>query len=518
MIEGAPMSEGKGLEIAIVVLVVGVLTLGAVKTFPQMDDAYLLLLLKERGAAALRAAHPERPLVGSIWQGLAVLTGSWFWRVGFLAHFALWSGLGLVTGGVWRRIFPAAARLAPIASVLAVAPVVVRTQLSTVTISLICVLSVLPVWVGMLCAWRYAESARMGWLILAIALTAGGALLTEYGVVAALSGAVLLAIFGPGSARRARASAVLIAGAGLASYLIYLRMGDFTVRPLVDPGKQLSRAGLPVRASLTLATRFWDAVAGDLFRAASAVQLEWQTKSSLVGIAFGAILGAVLWHWVGRSSDVAETAINRRGMAALAVSLGLGLLPIALMRPVFRSDFASRFEIAVLPVAASLSVAVLVAITRTRLLPVVAALLGVVVGAAVVQLIAGAVRQRRTFTNIAAAIEPVVDSRETVTIAVLSSNDLCHTSQVCTGMVTRDWTVDRGRRVWLETEADAFATMGGRTACHTAAPAGLAERGFERRVVSNGVLWVQVRDGAATIEPYCVGRVDERAGSVDGIR
>ena len=85
MIEAATGAarRGLGVEVAVVAAVVGVLTLGAVKAFPQMDDAYLLLLLKERGAAAIRAAHPDRPLVGTLWQALAVVSGSAFWRLGF---------------------------------------------------------------------------------------------------------------------------------------------------------------------------------------------------------------------------------------------------------------------------------------------------------------------------------------------------------------------------------------------------------------------------------------------------
>ena len=520
MIEPAAEAErkGRGVEIAAVAAVVGILTLGAVKAFPQMDDAYLLLLLKERGAGAIRAAHPDRPLVAALWQGLAAATGSSFWRAGFLGHFVLWCAVGLVTGAIWRRLFPGAARFAVLASVLAVAPIIVRTQLSTVTVSLLCVLSVVPVWIGALSAWNFAVSGRAGRLAAALALAAGGAILSEYGAVAAVSGAALLAVAAPGSARRARAAAGALAGTALACYAAYLRMGNFAARPLVDPGKQLSRASLPVRASLTLATRFWDAAIGDLLRAASAVQVEWQTKTSLVAIAFGAGLGALFWRACRRSPSPVETAFPRRGVAALAVSLAAGLLPISLMRPVFRSDFASRFEIAVLPVAASLTVAVVMSVARARILPVVAAFLGLVVGAAVVQSVAGAVRQRRAMDSVAAALEPLVPADGGVTVAVLAANELCHSSQVCTGMVTRSWSADRGRKAWIETREDAAATIGGRTVCAAAAPAGLAERGFERGAPSGEPLWIEVRDGRATVEPYCVGRAAPGGRGASGVR
>jgi hypothetical protein len=53
------------------VLICLVFTVGAVAAFPEMDDTYLLLLLKEHGAGAIIPGHPDRPIVAALWYGLA---------------------------------------------------------------------------------------------------------------------------------------------------------------------------------------------------------------------------------------------------------------------------------------------------------------------------------------------------------------------------------------------------------------------------------------------------------------
>jgi len=506
--------EGLGVELLLIAGVVAALTIGAAKSFPQMDDAYLLLLIKERGVGAIREAHPDRPLVGALWQRLASGTGASFWRTGLLAHLALWFGVGAVTGQLWRRLFPEFARFAAAASVLAVAPVVVRTQLSTVTLSLLDLLSMLPVWVAALCAWSFAVSGRRSSLAAAVLLAAGGSVLSEYGAVAGVCAAVLIAIAAPGDARRARGIGLGLLAAGVAGYAVYARVGNFAGRPLVEPGRQLSRPSLLPRMVFNVVTRFWDTVVGDLFRAASAVDLEWQTKSSLLAVGAGVVLGFLLWRLTRRSSEVASESLplRMRSAAALAAALAAGLLPIAFMRPVFRSDFASRFEIPVLPVASNLTVAFLLWVARDRARPLVAGFVGLVVGASVVHAAADAVRQRRTMAAAGAALEPIARSRSGLTLAVVAGDEnLCYTAQVCTGMVTRDWDAALGRKIWVETAAEAARTLGPRTGCRPAEPVGLAERGFSRGPTDGPPVWVEVHDSRAFLQPYCIGPIAEEA-------
>jgi hypothetical protein len=512
--------ERLGAELALLAGIVGVETVCAVKAFPQMDDAYLMLLLKERGAAAVGAAHRDRPLVGSLWQSLAELSGDGFWKAGFLAHFALWFALGIIACRLWRRLFPGWERYAVVVGAVAVAPIIVRTQFSTVTISLLGVLSVVPVWASVFLTWRFADTGRPALLAVAFVLAAGGALLSEYGVVAGISGAALLA-FAPSTGNPKSRARARWAGAGLgalavACYGVYVRMGDFSSRPLVDPARQIGRVGLVTRAPLNVMTRFWDAVVGDLCRAAAGLQLEWQSKSSLLALVLGALVGAALWLAAGRKPDGPAPEYGRRaGIVALAGALLVGLLPIALMRPVFHSAFASRFAIPILPLAASLSVALVLSLVQGRFQRLAAAGFGLLVGIATAREAGDALRQRSAMASVAALLEPVVRMHPGLTLAVLSDPGLCYTAQVCTGAMTRDWAPAFGRRLWVETAEEARASLGGRGACAGSALAGLSERGFEREPASGPPIWVELGDRPARLESYCVATGDRRAAGTE---
>ncbi len=506
MAEPAGGRSGLGTELAVLTAVVGVETFCAVRAFPQMDDAYLLLLLKERGAAAVAAAHRDRPLVGAIWQALAAGAGSSFWGVVFAAHFVLWLALGLLSCRIWRRLFPGWERYAVVAGAAAVAPIVVRTQFSTATISLLGVLSVVPVWAAVLLAWRFAESGRRVLLAAALAMAAAGALVSEYGVVAGVAGAVLLglaAFDGPADRGRARASALALAAVAVACYGAYVAVGNFAARPLVDPARQLGRAALVIRTPFNVVTRFWDAVVGDLCRAAGAFHVEWQSKSTLVALAAGFSLATALWRAAGIGASDAAPDCRRRSLLALAASLAAGLLPIALMRPVFRSAFASRFEIPILPLAASLSVALALSAVQACYRPAVAAGFGLLIGMAMVQEAGDALRQRGAMAAIAARLEPLVRENPGLTLAVLADPGLCYTAQVCTGSITRSWPTELGRRLWVETAEEASAGLGRRGACTGNALSGLSERGFERGAPSGPPIWLELGDRAPHVEPYC---------------
>ena len=446
-------------------MIVGAETVCAVKAFPQMDDAYLLLLLKERGAGALAAAHRDRPLVGALWQKLAEVSGASFWSVAFVAHFVLWLALGVLSCRLWRRLFPEWERYAVVVGAIVVAPIVVRTQFSTVTISLLGVLSVVAAWAAVLLAWRFADAGRAGVLVLRLRSRRCRGAVERVRCRGRGRGrrSSCARAAGSDSDRRARArwSAAGLGALTIACYFAYVRVGNFAARPLVDPTRQLGRMDLVTRTPFHFMTRFWDAVFGDLFRSAAAMQLEWQSKSTLLAVLFGALVGAGLWLAAGPGAAPSLRKGSRRnGVAALAVALGAGLLPIALMRPVFRSAFASRFEIPVLPIAASLSVALVLALTQVRFHRLVAAGLGFVVGIATVREASEALRQRSAMASAAGLLESVVRSHPGVTQAVLSEPGLCYTAQVCTGAITRDWAPEIGRKLWVETPDEARMSLG----------------------------------------------------------
>ncbi len=509
--ESATMPAAGGLagfsrDLAALTVIVGAFTAGAILAFPQMDDGVLVLLLKERGADGLPRASLDRPLVGSLWRGAAVLLGpEGFWRAGFAVHFLLWLALGLIACRLWRHLCPAFAGAAPVVGALTVAPIGVRTQLSTVTVTAICILSVVPAYAALLAALRFLESRRAAWLAAAVGLVVVAGLLTEYGVVAAVSAAVLL-WFWPASLERGRRrlSALLLAGVSVASYLAYLALADFSQRPKLAPAGYLD-ASRWVRVPFNAATRFWDAAAGELGRSFANFDLQWTSRSSLLAAGFGLAVGGLLW-WSSRPAGTPAAARPPRGfMLGLAAALAAGVLPIALLRPIYRTAFGSRFQIPILPIAAALTVVVLLTLARPEYHRLGAGLVGLLVGLAVVQESAAAVRQRQTMAAVGAALRPIVAEREGVTLAVLSDDGwLCHTAQVCTGMATSGWPVELGRRVWVETAGEAASSIGSRAACREPVLVGLEERGFERGAPDRRVVWVEVRGQRVSAEPFCV--------------
>ena len=503
-----------GLDLGVLTLVVGAFSLAAVRAFPQMDDAYLLLLLKEQGAASIAAAHPDRPLVGALWQAMASALGPAFWPAGFVSHFILWLTLGVVTCRLWRRVFPQWAAYAPVAGALSVAPILVRTQLSTVTITLLGVLSVVAAYGALAAVFRFLGGRRPAFLVLAAALVLAAGVLSEYGVVAAVAAAVLL--YGlpvAGSDRRvARAAAAALVVLSVAAYLGYIAVGDFSRRPLVDPRQRLGAAHLLLAAPFNVLTRFWDATFGELARSVGNFDPQWSSKSSLAALAAGGLMAAALLlaiRWGAVEGANEDEPSGRRSLAAFAGALGAGLVPVALMRPVYRSPFASRFYLPILPVAASLTVGLVLTVLRPRFRPHAVALMGLLIGLAVFQESARAIRTRQAMAVTGALLKPLVLSASGSLLFAVSDDALCHTAQVCTGAITADWPPELTRRVWIEKPTEAFTSLGSRASCGPLAVVGLAERGFRRSDFDPNPRWIELAAGKSSIEPYCVS---ERIG------
>src|SRR5690242_5914803 len=98
----------------------------AAAVWPDLEDTYLFLLLKEYGVSRIAAAHTDRPLIGLLWESLARLCGRWFWETSLVLHAIVWLGLGAVAVALWRSLFPDWSRFGPLVGCLIVAPIVVQ--------------------------------------------------------------------------------------------------------------------------------------------------------------------------------------------------------------------------------------------------------------------------------------------------------------------------------------------------------------------------------------------------------
>jgi hypothetical protein len=515
MTSASPSSASSRAEWFLPAAIVAVLTAAATRVFPQMDDGYLLLILKERGPDAILAAHPDRPFVGAVWQLAAEGLGRSFWNAAYLAHAVAWILLGWLSARVWRRVQPGAEMFAPFVGALVVAPIAVRTQLSIVTISLLGVLSVIGALVTCLLALDYVETGRRALLGAALGTTIVGTMWSEYSVAATLVVATL--IWGVEGRlerprrRRAATAAAAVAAATVATYGLFATLARFERRPLADPRLLTERRGWIISLPFNLATRVWDVTFGDLLRTVGRFSVEWQSKTTLLEFVAG-LLGAVAFVLVLRAGrkfvrSGEPVGPSWGGVRASLAAVFVGLVPIAAMRPAYRSDFASRFHLAVLPIAAGTTIAALLLAARPEYRATVVGVLGFIVGAAVTHFAADAARQHARLAGVSRAIRPLVPASGSPTLFVLSDPGLCYNGPVCTGAVTRDWPVNAESMVWIATREEAAIMLGPRTGCRDHAAMRASERGTTRPAFAPNPVYVEMENGAPELEPYCTERV-----------
>ncbi len=487
--------------------VVLVLTLGAVASFPELDDTYLFLMLRESGPAAIVPAHPDRPLAAHLWQLGARALGSGFWPAAFALHAALWFLLGLCAARLMTRLFPERRRYAAVAGSLAVAPLVVQTQLSTVTISLLGLVSVLLGYLAIELGGRYVSRAQGTALVAGCAAIAGGALFSEYAVPVALAGAILLGAgvaSAEGRSRWRRAAAALTATA-LGAFLLYHVAGDSSARHRVDPLRPLLYPERLIDAPLDLATRAWQVVAGAYGTGAGNLRVSWDTKSSLVALAGGCALAAGLAWIVRPPRSGADAALEPppRSTVIGILALAAGLAPVALMQAYEPTAFASRFHLPVVPVAAALTVSLALAMARPRFRIAAVVLLGLVAGAASVRHAWTGWKRQQTMAAIGAAVRPLIRGADGLTLVVLSGDPACPFDYACTGEATADWTAEEGRAVWFATPRELPFDLAHPAACAGRLALDQGLRSVTRRGRIGQLLWVDVRADAFRLWPYC---------------
>ena len=145
------------VSVLALLLLCGCYTAGAIGAFPLWDDAWIWLLLEEKGPEAIQASFSDRPVNAWLWSTLAE-SKSLFWRASFVSQALLWPLLGLLSALLWNRLFPELRRYAGLVAVVAVAPFVTKVQMVTVNIALASLLPVVLAYAAVLLLWRYAES------------------------------------------------------------------------------------------------------------------------------------------------------------------------------------------------------------------------------------------------------------------------------------------------------------------------------------------------------------------------
>ncbi len=358
---------------ALLALLVLPLGAGAFWAYPTWDDGLFWYQLNELGPAVWKTASEERPLLGFLLRQLGehgLLPGS------LVAFFAFtWLGTGLVARSYWKAFFPAWRAFAAPVAALAVAPMLMQTQLiavyPVVSAHLACVVTL----AACLLIGRPWQPALPLWTarVTGAGVVFAASLISEYPALATIVGSLSLALTTPrepvASFRRKRLSWLILGAAAIAGYLVYHATASLEARPEIRPEVALPAQGarrlleLPVRVPFAI----WAGVLGEFFRGVGEITF---FSGSIVGLAYGGVVAAgaflLLRRRIVTSETVAPQPGQNRTAAFLVVTLALGLVPIIVMSSSPQQNIGSRLWFPLFPIPVCLTAWVLVRAFRPR--------------------------------------------------------------------------------------------------------------------------------------------------------
>jgi hypothetical protein len=353
-------------EVGLLAVLVTALTFAAARIYPTWDDGRLMLAIQESGSRAIWVNFGNRPLAALFY--VFLLNHQAFLPVGMVLHWMTWLGMGLVTMRFWRLMFPAHSRFALLPALLSVAPILCKVQLVILTIPSIDLLG--PV-LGFLAIFMLLseQPTRLRKIIVgatALALIALSILISEYGVVTAAVGFILMsakAIHGRTERKRERQIiAALIAVCALFSYLVFLWLTRAAGRDAFRPGYILESFSL--RIPFRLLSGIWRGAMGGILASLGSITLD--SRAALLSFVCGVVFSSLVVLAIYKREEV-EFKWNGFSVITLLASLVVALVPVVLMDRTLDSKWDSRFWLPVLPVLSSLSVYILLYVLRARL-------------------------------------------------------------------------------------------------------------------------------------------------------
>jgi hypothetical protein len=184
------------------VLICVPLTIGAIWAFPIWDDAWLWLLLNEKGAGMITTSVADRPVMATLWSLFATSEQQVFWWASFMAQALLWPTLGIISALLWTYLFPKLRQYSMVVACVTIAPIISKVQMVTAVITLGTLLSVVLAYCAFLLLRRFVITdgpfgrAALG---LSVPILGAAILLQEY----ALPVVIVMVIFFWSYARRA---------------------------------------------------------------------------------------------------------------------------------------------------------------------------------------------------------------------------------------------------------------------------------------------------------------------------
>jgi len=488
----------------IIAALLSVIAMGAYWGFPVSDDAYFVLFIREHGAGALQAAHPERPIYGWLLQTLGTMFG--FSRAPYvLISVTLWATLAWQTWALARRLFREDAAAAVLAPLLVLSPLVVTTQYTTLTTVLTANVPLSLCLTSLLICLRPGRDLSWAACVAVSILTAASTALTEYGVACSIASAALLLVL------RERRGLPFLFGGVVSGYVAFRLVGNVSVRAQQDPSQQIPELlrHLP-RALFRLVGGVWHSAFGGIASAAGDV-LRQPIRDGLVPAVVGVVTALAVVFLLPRSTTGAPARQSTRTGLALLAAVAVAILPIVASNesPVSSDPYESRYLIPVLPFAALTTTFALRVLAVASLRYWMDGLVGLVVGHAITLGAVQAVAEQRRLVAIGALVRPRVrPGGDDILVVVVPTHHRLDASDI-TPKVTFEWDEASARRLWVMTRRAAEPIFGPRLNCRPPAridiPAEL--HGGQRHGTLAGLLWIGdawMEGALAEPEPYCV--------------
>ncbi|HEX7360720.1 MAG TPA: hypothetical protein VF283_09525 [Bryobacteraceae bacterium] len=496
-----------------VIIACTVLIVAAVVAFPEQDDGYWAMLLKELGPPGTLTGYLGSPAIGWLWYVLVQSCGIYFWPVAILLSAALWVIFALESSYFWIVQFPEHSECAPLAGCLTIAPIVVAVQTTTLALASVALLPAALAYASLFMLMRASRSEASNYpFIFGLVTLAAGAILGE----SALPVGIIIFIlfirgYLPQSDGVLRQQAKRIAYTALATtavaYIVYrvTTYSSSAAASHVSRGIWRTAAGLP----FNILSAAWHTVIGAYGTAVGSFYLSWGSKTLLVSLVVG-----LLFAWIIASAVISEngepfTAWHRLQTAVLA--LFAALIPIEIMHPNGASsqfprymEYASRFFIPILPVAACLTIALFLSFVQPRRRAIIVAALGVLIGFTLLNQIWTGFHRQTTLAGIGSSLKPYVAASSGTVVGVLSTNGLCFADYACTAKATSNWPAETSKHFWMYTEREALRHLGPRKPCRPPSQANPGMRAVRRSEPITNVLWIQMTNDHFSLSPYCV--------------
>ena len=504
------------IEFLTLSIICGVLAIGAFLSFPLYDDGWLTLVVRESGPHFLTQHMGDRPVFGLLLEQIANF-GAANKFVFVLINAIIWLGFAVESGLLFRKLFPELKDYSIVVSCITLAPIVLQTQLSTVLVSIAANLPIVLGYSAILVLIRYSKTERpnrLSLLAIASALAGSAAVFSEYGVATNLVGSSILigvALTSSASAyemrRRLLISAAWLFTLTVAAYLLFVNMADFSTRPDVAPMHMVYR-GLSkwLEIPFDVIAGTWHAVIGAYAAAIGNVTVAWDSKSTIVAIAFGLLISILLCHGVKNRRDEVPAKDRPKRLffriALLFPAIVIGLLPFSVMgRPTTLLEYGSRFRIPITPVAAAITVALALNLVRRKFRWVPVAIFGFIIGFASWTFTYIAIQQSRAIATLESSLKPYVAQADGYTVAVVPFNRF---ESELTANIASTWSVELEKRFWVVSEDPARIQFGDRSNCRPISAIDVQVRGLTRAGKLGKLLWVEAHPGKpVSVEPYC---------------